>query len=78
MPASVLRKQAAAQPTPPAATLAEVTQPSLTTWRQGHPRQRGSGALSLAQDVLLDPALNPRLPYNLDAWDGYPASAKPS
>ena len=33
----------------------------------------GSGALTLAQQALLSPILNPRLPYNLDAWDGYPA-----
>lgn len=33
----------------------------------------GAGALSPAQSALLDPARNPRLPFNLDAWDGYPA-----
>lgn len=31
-------------------------------------------ALTPAQQALLDPALNPRLGYNLDAWDGYPAA----
>lgn len=30
------------------------------------------GALSPAQTALLDPTINPRLPYNLDSWDGYP------
>ncbi|MDO5290442.1 MAG: alkaline phosphatase D family protein [Pseudomonadota bacterium] len=30
-------------------------------------------ALSEAQRALLDPQRNPRLGYNLDAWDGYPA-----
>ncbi|MCX8099076.1 MAG: alkaline phosphatase D family protein [Casimicrobiaceae bacterium] len=30
-------------------------------------------ALTAEQRALLDPTLNPRLGYNLDAWDGYPA-----
>lgn len=29
-------------------------------------------ALTAEQKALLDPTLNPRLGYNLDAWDGYP------
>ncbi len=33
----------------------------------------GAGALTPTQAALLDPATNPRLPYNLDSWDGYPA-----
>ena len=33
----------------------------------------GVAALTPAQASLLNPALNPRLPYNLDSWDGYPA-----
>ena len=33
----------------------------------------GAGALTPTQTALLDPAINPRLPYNLDSWDGYPA-----
>jgi alkaline phosphatase D len=33
----------------------------------------GAAALTPAQAGLLNPALNPRLPYNLDSWDGYPA-----
>jgi alkaline phosphatase D len=32
----------------------------------------GTAALTPAQADLLNPARNPRLPYNLDAWDGYP------
>lgn len=31
-------------------------------------------ALTPVQQALLDPQLNPRLGYNLDAWDGYPAA----
>ena len=33
----------------------------------------GVAALTPVQAGLLNPAVNPRLPYNLDAWDGYPA-----
>jgi alkaline phosphatase D len=32
----------------------------------------GTSALTPAQAALLNPATNPRLPYNLDSWDGYP------
>ena len=31
------------------------------------------GALTPEQKALLDPVRNPKLGYNLDAWDGYPA-----
>lgn len=30
-----------------------------------------TSALTPAQTALLDPKTNPRIPYNLDAWDGY-------
>jgi alkaline phosphatase D len=33
----------------------------------------GAAALSPAEAALLNPSLNPRLPYNLDSWDGYPS-----
>ena len=33
----------------------------------------GAAALTPTQAGLLNPATNPRLPYNLDSWDGYPA-----
>ena len=33
----------------------------------------GAAALTPAQAALLNSAVNPRLPYNLDSWDGYPA-----
>lgn len=75
LPASVLYKLAAAQLTPSAATLEEVTA-AINNYlgAKATRASAGSGALSLAQKILLDPVLNPRLPYNLDAWDGYPAS----
>jgi alkaline phosphatase D len=31
----------------------------------------GTAALTVDQARLLDPKTNPRIPYNLDAWDGY-------
>ena len=33
----------------------------------------GPAALTAIQAGLLNPAVNPRLPYNVDSWDGYPA-----
>lgn len=33
----------------------------------------GAPALTPTQTGLLNPAVNPSLPYNLDSWDGYPA-----
>ncbi len=36
--------------------------------------QMGEAALSAEQKALLDVTTNPRLPYNLDAWDGYPSA----
>lgn len=33
----------------------------------------GASALTPAQAALLDTTTNPLLPYNLDAWDGYPS-----
>ena len=34
----------------------------------------GPAALTSTQTALLNPAVNPRLPYNLDSWDGYPSN----
>lgn len=36
-------------------------------------RAANPAALTPVQTGLLNVAVNPRLPYNLDAWDGYPA-----
>jgi alkaline phosphatase D len=33
----------------------------------------GDVALTSTQAALLNTTLNPRLPYNLDSWDGYPS-----
>ena len=75
VPASVLRKLAAVQLQPSAATLEEVVAATKEFLEARATRaSAGSGGLSLSQRALLDSVLNPRLPYNLDAWDGYPAS----
>ncbi len=34
----------------------------------------GAAALTPTQAALLNPSVNPRLPYNLDSWDGYPSN----
>ena len=34
----------------------------------------GAAALTPAQAGLLNTALNPAIPYNLDSWDGYPSN----
>lgn len=33
----------------------------------------GAAALTATQAALLNPTVNPRLPYSLDSWDGYPS-----
>lgn len=73
-PASVLQVQAKAAATPPTATLADVNA-AITDYLTAKATRAaaGTGALTPAQAALLNPALNPTLPYNLDAWDGYPA-----
>ena len=73
-PASVLSKQAAAFASPPTATLADVTT-AISAYLTAKATRAAAGvtALTPMQAALLNPAVNPTLPYNLDAWDGYPA-----
>ena len=54
-----------------AAGFAAATQAYLTA--KATRAARGVAALTPAQVALLDASKNPRLPYNLDSWDGYPA-----
>jgi alkaline phosphatase D len=65
IPASVLQVAT----TDPAAAQAAVTA-YLTA--KATRAQAGAAALTPQQAALLDATLNPLLPYNLDAWDGYP------
>lgn len=72
-PASVLQAQNTAftQPTP--ANQAAVGQ-AITDYLTAKATRAaaGSAALTPSQAALLNTASNPRVPYNLDAWDGYP------
>ena len=54
-----------------AAGFAAATQAFLTA--KATRAAAGAAALTLTQAALLDAAKYPRLPYNLDSWDGYPA-----
>ena len=66
-PASVLQAQAAAATNP--AGVSSAISAYLTAKATRAARQ----PLSPAQTALLSPATNPTIPYNLDAWDGYPS-----
>ncbi|MDM0119336.1 alkaline phosphatase D family protein [Variovorax arabinosiphilus] len=66
LPGSVLSTVLASPATAPAAISAFLTAKATRA-------AAGPGALTPTQTALLDPATNPRLPYNLDSWDGYPA-----
>ena len=73
IPASVLNAQTVAGAAPtPANILAVQTAISDYLTAKATRAQAGAGSLTPTQAVLLNPALNPRLPYNLDSWDGYP------
>jgi alkaline phosphatase D len=70
IPASVLQAQAAAATDPAAVQTAISNYLSAKATRAAG----GAAALTSAQAALLNPATNPRLPFNLDAWDGYPSN----
>jgi alkaline phosphatase D len=74
LPASVLQKLRASISTPSTATQADVSA-AISAYLDAKATRAtaGTGALTPAQANLLDPAQNPPLPYDLDAWDGYPA-----
>ncbi len=74
LPASVLQKLLASMSVPPTATQADVSA-AISAYLDAKATRAaaGTGALTQTQANLLNPALNPLLPYNLDAWDGYPA-----
>jgi alkaline phosphatase D len=68
-PASVLLAQAAAATNPAGVQTAISAYLTAKATRATNP-----AALALAQSALLSPVTNPRLPYNLDSWDGYPSN----
>lgn len=67
IPASVLQAQAAVPPNPAAVQAAVASYLTAKATRAA----AGAAALTPTQTALLNDALNPRLPYNLDSWDGY-------
>ncbi|MGJ7489614.1 alkaline phosphatase D family protein [Variovorax sp. ZT4R33] len=66
LPGSVLSTVLASPAAAPAAISAYLTAKATRA-------AAGPGALTPTQTALLDPVTNPRLPYSLDSWDGYPA-----
>lgn len=72
-PASVISAQATAAADPSSANLTAVSQAISDFLTAKATRAAGAG-LTPTQAALLDTTTNPRLPYNLDAWDGYPAN----
>ena len=75
LPASVLQAQGAALANPTPAAGAAV-QAAITAYLGAKATRAAGGvaALTPTQAGLLSQTTNPRLPYNLDAWDGYPAN----
>lgn len=65
-PASVLQAQAAA--TNPAGV-----QAAISAYLTAKATRAAGQPLTATQSALLNPATNPGIPYNLDAWDGYPS-----
>jgi len=72
-PASVITAQATAAASPSAANLTAVSQ-AITDFLTAKATRAAGASLSATQTALLNTTSNPRLPYNLDAWDGYPAN----
>jgi alkaline phosphatase D len=70
-PANVLASLGAVYFNPSAANQAAFSQ-SVTDYLTAKMTQSLGGSLTATQTSLLDPTANPKLPYNLDAWDGYP------
>ena len=70
IPASVLQAQAVAATNP--AAVQKAIGDYLTA--KGTRAAAGAAALTPTQAALLNPAVNPRLPFNLDSWDGYPSN----
>ena len=70
IPASVLQAQAAVPPNPVAVQQAVGDYLTAKATRAA----AGTAALTPTQAALLNPAINPRIPYNLDSWDGYPTN----
>ncbi len=68
LPASVLNAQNAAATNPGG------VQQAVTDYLTAKATRFAGGPLTAAQTTLLDASRNPRLPFNLDSWDGYPGN----
>ena len=66
-PASVLQAQAAVATNPTGVSSA------ISAYLTAKATRAASQPLTPVQSALLSPATNPTIPYNLDAWDGYPS-----
>ena len=66
IPASVLQPLAGTPPNPAAGQLA------ITDYLTAKATRFAGSPLTPTQTALLNASTNPRLPYNLDSWDGYP------
>ena len=66
-PASVLQAQAAAATNPAGVSSA------ISAYLTAKATRAAGAVLTATQTALLSVSTNPRLPYNLDSWDGYPA-----
>lgn len=76
-PASVLRAQAVATASPTQTNMGAL-QIAISAYLAAKGARAGVAlggpSLTVAQSALLNPSVNPLLPYNLDAWDGYPSN----
>ncbi len=67
-PASILQAQAAAATNPAGVSAA------ISAYLAAKATRAAGATLTATQTALLSSTTNPRLPYNLDSWDGYPAN----
>jgi alkaline phosphatase D len=70
-PASILTTLGAVAFNPTLANQAAFSQ-SITDYLTAKMTAALGGTLTAQQSALLDTNVNPKLPYNLDSWDGYP------
>jgi alkaline phosphatase D len=70
-PASVLNALNPANTSP---TAQADGQAAINAYLTAKGKRKAGAPLTAAETALLNPAVNPQLGYNLDAWDGYPAA----
>ena len=70
-PLSVL---SALNPTDTSAAAVAKAQVAISSYLSAKAKQKAGAPLTPAEAALLNTAVNPKLGYNLDAWDGYPVA----